>query len=136
MKPASTSFVSLHLATASLLTVVLMLFGACVYDVEELRDEVDEPGMNDCNLGEVTYSGGVAPLLDMHCNRCHASNIAVAGIRLGDYDEVSEFVDDGLLRCAVSHRGNCTPMPPDRGRIPDCDVAAIEAWLDAGALDN
>ena len=128
-----------HRLPSALLALGLLVAAAgCYYDVE---DELYPPPVgggpvDGCDTAAVSFAADVLPVFERHCTSCHAGANATAGVRLDSFREVRPWIDGGLLRCTVTHVGSCATMPPGGQLIPDCDVAAVTAWLDAGAPDN
>jgi len=112
----------------------LVIQTGCYYDNEEDLYPFKEM----CDTSAVTLSGVIKPILQPNCYSCHsaaASGAAGAGINLEDYGNLKGWADNGKLLCAVEHGDNCSPMPKG-GKLRECDILKIAAWISAGALDN
>jgi len=83
----------------------------------------------------------IRPLLATHCQSCHGPEAAKGGLRLDSLVEVLRGGDSGAaavpgdpaasaLIAAVRHES--VAMPPDRDRLPDGAIAALEAWVTDG----
>ncbi|WP_310392388.1 hypothetical protein [Hymenobacter sp.] len=86
----------------------------------------------------VTYAGVISPIFDTHCRECHATNKASAlggGIVFNDYNDIAQFPSSTLL-ASIKHLPTGDPMPKGRAKIPECDILRIEAWMNAGKLNN
>lgn len=88
----------------------------------------------------VVFSKDVAPILNRHCVTCHRPG-EVAPMSLTSYAEARPWAK--AIRVAVAGR----TMPPwyadpahgefaNDPRLPDADVAALLAWIDAGAPEG
>lgn len=112
----------------------LSLLSSCFYDNEE-----DLYGTsNFCDTTNVSYSNEVATILDNNCLTCHstaAANALGAGIVLDSYDGVLPFASGGTLYDVINATDVTRVMPPS-GKMADCNIEQIKAWIDAGALDN
>jgi len=115
--------------------LVILLVSIIILQCESQNEE-DLFGQTECDTSEVTYLNSIEPILRKNCYECHAINIATAGIILEGYDNLILRVNSGRFPGAVNHRDGYTPMPKDRGKLPDCDLAKINIWLDDGAPDN
>jgi len=108
--------------------VLAMCASSCTYDnVSEVYPD------NFCETEGVSWSQDVLPLMVSRCATpgCHVSN----GFGPGDfstYSAVRASVDDGSFRNEVIVVGS---MPPS-GRLADCDIQKLEAWIAAGAPEN
>ena len=83
----------------------------------------------------------IRPLLATHCQSCHGNEAAKGGLRLDSLVDVLRGGDSGpavvpgdpaasLLVAAVRHES--VAMPPDRDRLSDGQIAALEAWVADG----
>ncbi|HEU5430577.1 MAG TPA: c-type cytochrome domain-containing protein, partial [Thermomicrobiales bacterium] len=83
------------------------------------------------------------PLLVERCHKCHTGNAAKGGLRLDSAEGLRVGGDSGpaiapgnvaesLLLRAVRHEDGLK-MPPD-GKLADAQIAALTAWIEAGAV--
>jgi uncharacterized membrane protein len=122
--------ISIILKTAlALLMGMMILLPACSSDSE---DDVAP----DCDLDNVTYSATIAPIMQQHCNSCHAAANPSAGIVTANHEGLQVIALDGRLTGAVNHEQGFSPMPQGQARLPQCPRDQIAAWVDDGALDN
>ena len=121
--------------------LTLILFGiiilsGCYYDnVEELY-----PVASVCDTANVTYSGTVKPIIDDNCVTCHSGQAPSGGVRLETYDQASAAAaiapgTYGSLYGTISHAEGNVPMPQG-GKLSDCNIAKVNAWINAGAPNN
>ena len=115
--------------TLALLMGIMILFPACSSDSE---DEVAP----DCNLENVTYSATIAPIMQQHCNSCHAVANPSAGIVTANYEGLKVIALDGRLTGAVNHEQGFSPMPQGQAKLPQCPRDQIAVWVDDGAPEN
>lgn len=111
------------------LILVSSILAGCYYDKE---DEL-YPGTAVCETTNVTWAETVQPLIQARCatSGCHVSG----GLGPGDFTQyvnVKAKVDDGRFQSEVIQAGS---MPPS-GRLADCDIQELQAWIDAGAPNN
>lgn len=116
---------------AALLFVLTFVTSACYYDVEE---ELYPDG--GCNTTDVSYSNQVAPIIASNCLSCHSSALKLGGVALETHQEISVYVNNGLLLGAIRRDPGFAPMPQNQPKLPDCIIQQIEAWADEGALNN
>lgn len=119
------------------ITLILLIASitGCYYDSEEqLYPKISSP----CDDVNVTFSGTVKPILQI-CQTCHSNANSVSsggGVRLQNYDDILGYVNNGKLIGAVSHTQGYIPMPQGGGKIPDCEIAQLQKWIDNGTLNN
>jgi hypothetical protein len=104
---------------------------ACYYDSEE-----ELYGTAECNLSDITYTTAVLPIIDDNCYGCHKASVNSGNINLEGYTQLKKFVDNGQLLGSIKHESGFSAMPKNIAKLLDCEIAKIEAWVDAGALDN
>lgn len=112
----------------SFLLGALLLMAGCYYDTEAKLYP-----SRACDTTNVTWSGTIQPIIQGNCAipGCHVAG----GTGPGDFTSylgVKEKVDNGTLRQEVVVDGT---MPPDYDLRP-CEVQQIDAWIQAGALEN
>lgn len=118
------------------ITFVLLSVTSCYYDVEEELYPV-----NSCDTTNVLFSDQVSLVLSNRCLNCHNSNNASfigGGIILEGYANLKVYVDNGLFLSSITHDGNAAFMPQSGNnvKLPECDIAQITAWINAGAPNN
>lgn len=89
-----------------------------------------------CDLTAVTYSGTIQPLLQNYCNGCHGGSSPLGGIDYNTYNGVKATVTDGSLLGSVRHDNGYSSMPQNGNKLSACNIARIEAWINAGAPNN
>lgn len=108
------------------LALVMMVFFACK---QESREELDP-----CYTGNVTYTNFIAPLVqNYNCIGCHNSRSAPNGINWEGYTNAKSAAMTGRVYGAVSHTPGYSPMPKSGGKLTDCEIKKMKAWIDAGA---
>ncbi len=90
------------------------------------------------------YNHRVQPILQANCYRCHAGLNRKGGLRLDSRDAILHGGKSGAVLTpghpelspliAAIHRDNPTtkPMPP-KSILAPADIAALTAWIQAGA---
>jgi hypothetical protein len=95
---------------------------------------------------KVNYKDHVAGIFQSKCNACHNGDKKKGGLALDSYTGVMQGggsgavvepgdPDNSRLYLLVSHQEE-PKMPPNAPRIPDADLAAIKAWIEAGAPET
>ena len=109
----------------------LILMGGCYYDnVEELYPD-------GCRTNDVRYTDDVVPILEANnCLSCHNDGDEQGGINLEGYDNLLERVEDGSLMGSVRHDDDWEAMPLTGNKMNNCSIDRLQAWIDAGALNN
>jgi len=94
------------------------------------------------------YTEKVVPIFQANCYRCHGgmnhrggfTMDTKAGMAKGGHDGpviVPGSPEKSLLVKLIRHEGPADdpmPMPPNKPKISDADIATVEAWVKAGAI--
>ena len=94
-----------------------------------------------------SYAADIQPIFTERCIKCHSGENPPRGLRLIDYENV---LQGGTYRAVITPgdaaeselarriRGEAIPRMPFDGPpfLEDEQIALIEAWIAAGALDN
>lgn len=95
---------------------------------------------NDCDTTvAVSYRSDISGILQQNCYGCHsAEKYTTAGgfHRLDTFSSLQQLVANGKLLKAINHAPGATPMPLGGGKLSDCDIMKITAWVNRGARDN
>lgn len=81
------------------------------------------------------YSSEVSVIFSNSCMPCHSDSRREAGVALDSYDEVIKVSSTTLLG-VVRHESGFLPMPQGGGKLSDCDIKKIEAWINTGSPNN
>lgn len=95
--------------------------------------------------GAADFTNDVAPIFAEHCVQCHGPQKQKGGLRLDSAMALSrgsdsgaifqaEMPDESVLYQVISGSHEELVMPPKGDRLPDDQVAAIRAWIAAGAV--
>jgi len=116
--------------------ILLLSFSGCYYDSKEFL----YPQLNTtCDTTNITFSGSVKPILNNWCISCHSNAAAASSggnIKLQDYADVYIQANNGKLLGSLMHSGGFSPMPKNSAMRTDCEIATIQKWINAGALNN
>ncbi len=112
----------------------LWLFGSvllhsCYYDNAE--DYYANLPVSGCDTVAVSFTARVKPILDNSCatSGCHSGAVPAGGVDLTSTANAQAFADRIVFR---TQQGT---MPPT-GRLNDCHVNTLAAWLHQGASNN
>ncbi len=110
---------------------ILLLQGACYYDVEE---EIYPD--NQCVTTGVGYQAAVLPIIQGNCYICHSQAVRQGNVVLEGYANLKAYADNQKLLGAIKHQQGYPQMPQGQPKLGDCNIAKIEAWIQAGAPNN
>lgn len=114
-----------------LFLILLGTANACYYDVEEELYPTLE-----CETQDVTYTSTILPILQNNCYSCHNQAANNGNVTLEGHSNLLRYVNNGQLLGAIRHESGFSPMPQNAAQLVECDIAKIEAWIDAGAPNN
>ncbi len=120
----------------SLITIgfITLLLQSCYYDKADLVYPVSSAN---CDTATVTYSASIAPLMNASCNSCHGGSAAAGGgIVLDTYAGVKTYAANGKLLNSILQNGAASAMPKGSGKLPDCSINKVRAWINKGMLNN
>ncbi|HEU0119213.1 MAG TPA: DUF1549 and DUF1553 domain-containing protein [Bryobacteraceae bacterium] len=95
--------------------VVLLVLAACVYGAEG-----------------VSFHKDVRPLLEQRCAACHQAGRGAAGVSLNSFSGVKA----ALQRLVPAVSGSSPRMPKSGPPLTAAEVALLEKWIGAGAVDD
>lgn len=109
----------------------LLLTTSCYKDNEEHL----YPGTA-CDTENVSFSADIWPVVSSNCVGCHSGAAASGGVRMDNYAEWVEAINGGRVMGAIRHESGFSPMPKGGGKLSNCSVSQIEAWIEDGMPDN
>lgn len=85
-----------------------------------------------------TYAAVISPIFEAHCRECHGATVYKT---LGGGNDYSDYVgikrqSASLILGCVRHDPGFEQMPKGRDQLSTCDIARIQAWIDAGQPNN
>lgn len=89
-----------------------------------------------CDTLNVGYASTIAPIMQLRCDGCHGANNPDAGISLTNYAQISDEAINGTLLDAIKDQNGAVAMPYNASPLSDCDIRAIEIWIENGALND
>jgi len=117
------------------LGIIALLVVTCKHEIP-LTDQNGNNNTDTCGTIVSTYSGGVAPLINTYCIKCHNATTTRAGINLSTYDGVKTVAGNGKLLGSIKQATGYKPMPPGTTKLTGCQIRQIEKWVQSGAANN
>lgn len=117
--------------------LLLMVTGVVLVSCSKQSEDVLKGQVTvTCDTVGMKYSANVLPILTANCYSCHANGIVSGGVTLDGYSSVVKQVKNGNLVAAITHAAGVVPMPYNGGKLSDCDIAIIKAWINQGTPNN
>ncbi|MEJ7676570.1 MAG: hypothetical protein WKG06_01585 [Segetibacter sp.] len=95
---------------------------------------------NDCDTSvTISYRSDITNILQQNCYMCHSADKYTTAGGYNQLDTISllqQMVVNGKLLKAINHAPGAVPMPYGGGKLSDCDIMKITAWINGGARDN
>ncbi len=84
------------------------------------------------------FTSNVLPILSASCNYtgCHNTSSAASGVILDTYNGTKVQVGNGRLMGSINHSSGYSAMPKGTTKLSNCNIAIIQKWINAGALNN
>jgi len=88
-----------------------------------------------CDTLHLNYSTTITKIISENCSGCHRGSNASGNpqVRLDSYDGVKTVADNGILYKALT--GVTKQMPPS-GKLTECPISQVKAWIDSGSPNN
>lgn len=85
-----------------------------------------------------TFAAVVSPILQVNCrDGCHNAVDRQGGVNFDNFAEVTFYASVGsIVRRIELDPHHPDFMPKGRGKLSDCDIAKIKAWVQAGTPNN
>jgi hypothetical protein len=117
-----------------ILSIIVCLFQACYYDKADMITKINNSA---CDTINVSFAAKVQPIIINNCtNGCHTGTSASAGIPLDNYTQISSIANSNKLLGVIKHTVGFSPMPKGGGKLSDCNIALINAWINQGTKNN
>ncbi|HRG65881.1 MAG TPA: hypothetical protein PLV12_08750 [Saprospiraceae bacterium] len=118
--------------TIKYLFISLLFLNACYYDNEEEL----YPDVGTCITDSMSYQADIYPIINNNCLGCHNSSAVQGGIDISNYELLTPYIESGSLLKSIKHESGYSAMPKDAGKMSECQIAKIDAWISQGAPDN
>lgn len=89
-----------------------------------------------CDTTDYKYSTRISKTIKTWCVGCHNANNAGGGFDLSDYNGVVKSIANNKLLGSLKHLPNFKPMPKNTNALQQCEIDAIEKWINGGNLNN
>ena len=114
------------------LVSILPLISSCSYDSEEVLYGL-------CDTEVISYADIIEPIIQTNCNSgCHFGENPTGALSLDSYEAVKSNAENagynGLIN-RIERTSGSEAMPPS-GRLTQCQIDQIIAWVAQGALNN
>lgn len=87
-----------------------------------------------CDTKDISFSKHIKPLLEKRCNSCHSGNFPASGYDFTKFDIVKQRAN--AIYGSVNYSSGFSPMPKGQGKMVQCEIDQIKAWIDAGTPNN
>lgn len=95
---------------------------------------------NDCDTTiAISYRTDITNILRQNCYICHSADKYVSSggnNQLDTFFSLQRLIINGKLLKAINHAPGAVPMPYGGGKLADCDIMKITAWVNRGAPNN
>lgn len=91
-----------------------------------------------CDTSNVSYATIIAPIMQQNCTTsgCHDAVTQSGGYNFTVHSGlVTAIVNNRLIGC-IRHEAGYNAMPNNGGKLADCDISKIVAWVNAGFPNN
>ena len=89
-----------------------------------------------CDTSNVTFNAIIKPLMQNKCQGCHQGTSPGGGLNFSTYLGIQAAAINGSLLGSIDHAPGWIAMPKNSNKLPDCDIAKIRIWVNAGAPNN
>jgi uncharacterized membrane protein len=113
--------------------LLVFIFTSCLQD----KQSVFAP--KTCNTSpssQVSFSKDIFPIIKINCLQCHDAKNHYGGIVIENYTQIAESGNSGELYNSIQISSFGKAYMPKGGRLMDCEIALIQAWVKQGALNN
>ena len=113
------------------LILFVLALGSCSKASEDMLMTVQQ-----CDTSGMKYSADILPIITTNCYSCHANGIVNGNVSLDGYANVKTQADNGDLVGVITHASGYPPMPDNGGKLSDCEINKIKAWIAAGTKQD
>lgn len=114
---------------------LVFLCCSCLYDQSK-----SQPTPATCSTSpssQVSFSRDVLPIIKTNCLQCHDAKNHYGGIVIETYTQMAESGKSGELYNSIQINSSTgKAYMPKGGRLMDCEIALIQAWIKQGSLNN
>lgn len=110
---------------------------ACTKDnkVDLLAQQPNSNG-DSCVVENMSFKDDIKIILTQNCatSGCHLGPNGIGGLDLSTYTDAQKIAVDGEMMGRI--RNTNGPLMPPSGKLSDCDIDKIQAWINDGAQNN
>jgi uncharacterized membrane protein len=113
--------------------LLVFMLNACLQDKESIR------APKTCSTSpsnQVSFSKDIFPIIQINCLQCHDAKNHFGGIVIENYMQIAESGRSGELYNSIQISSFGKAYMPRGGRLMDCEIELIQAWINQGALNN
>lgn len=114
--------------------LLVFVLNACLQDKLSVT-----PAPKTCSTSpssQVSFSKDIFPIIKINCLQCHDAKNHFGGIVIENYTQIAESGRSGELYSTIQISSNGKAYMPKGGRLMDCEIELIQAWVKQGALNN
>lgn len=89
-----------------------------------------------CDSVNVTFSGTIQEIINQNCLGCHSGASPSGNINFSNFIGIQTQALNGNLFGAISHSNGYKAMPPNGGKLANCEISQIKKWINEGAPNN
>ncbi len=124
----------MKITTLIVSSVALFFLSSCNYNNFKELNPTKTTNSTCDTAGVMSYSAQIVPILNANCITCHDGSTAT---NLVGHAATTNAYPLGDFYAAVAHLGGgVQTMPKNASKLPECDIAKIKKWIDAGAPNN
>jgi uncharacterized membrane protein len=112
---------------------LVFLCSSCLYDKS---GSLTPASCSTSPTSQVSFSRDIFPIIQTNCLQCHDAKNHYGGIVIENYTQIAESGRSGELYNTIQISSNGKAYMPKGGRLLDCEIALIQAWIKQGALKN
>lgn len=113
--------------------LLVFILNAC------LKDKQAVLGPKSCSTSpssQVSFTKDIFPIIKINCLQCHDAKNHFGGIVIENYTQIAESGKSGELYNSIQISSFGKAYMPRGGRLMDCEIELIQAWVKQGALNN
>lgn len=116
-----------------LLALLVSIFCSCLY---EKQGSLSPYTCGTLPTSHVSFLKDIFPIIKNNCLQCHDAKNHYGGIVIENYTQIAESGKSGELYNSIQISNFGKAYMPKGGRLMDCELALIYAWIKQGALNN
>jgi uncharacterized membrane protein len=125
----------LKIMPRGILSVLLVfVLNACLQDKQAV---LRPKSCSTLPSSQVSFTKDIFPIIKINCLQCHDAKNHFGGIVIENYTQIAESGKSGELYNSIQINSSTgKAYMPKGGRLMDCEIDLIQAWVKQGALNN